>query len=444
MNTVFALFFSFSSLFHEAKEPLPEINELHHQVRDYYETNVDSAIVVATQAVKRAGELGDSFGEAKSLALLANAFDLKGNTNKSVSSFLESLKQFGTIDGNASLSLRANICLSLGRIYRIHYRVNEAIEFYEKGLMYAVEATDQEVFVQLLHNQALAYRKLGEFSKAKDLLEQKLGLIVEGDQTELLYTYNQLGLIYRDMEEYQIANLYYDSIVRLESEKQQSKHRGWAHHNKGNIYARQKDYDQAWAHYHMALNENKELRNVEDLFNTYQKMAELALLQGNSELAWSYAQKSTPLMDMIPRTPDYYGHYGLLSKCVRERDPVLALEYADLLQEENASFIALQKELIAMGDGYKMDLITTNYFNKQRQQQQMIRMYWMVGCGLFFLLVAAYFSYKVWRIYSYTSPSASLEMIKDRREFIYLFDLFRQERLERKKTVDQINDLRRK
>lgn len=435
MNTIlFAMISIFSFLFSE-RESVSEINRIHNEVRSHFKTNLDSAVLFAKHGLKVSEELGDRFGKAQSLTLLANAFRLQGKTTEAITNFLNALSIFRTIDSEACYSIQANIYLTLGKMYRQHFRIEEAIEFYDKGIRYAMNVDDQYLFSKLIHNKAVAYRKLGKLAKAKELILQNLEFIQKPEVR--LLTFNELGLIYRDLKNYEMANSYYDSIINRESKVTHSKYRGWAYHNKASIFTRQKKYVKGWEYYHKALNEKIKLGHVKDLFNTYQDMAELALMQGEPKLALMYASKATPLLDQVPRTPEYYDQYQLLSRCVRDFDPVKGFAYSDKQEAENAAFIALKNELIAMGEGYKMDLITTNYFNQKRQQQQKIRLYWTLGCGILFLLIAAYLFRKVWSVYHYKSPQASLALIKNPNEMLYLLDIFRNEKEEYKRMIKQ-------
>lgn len=443
MNILLVFSLSFFSFLDDVQEPSPEVKKIHAEIRTYFNSNQDSAILLATHAVELSNKLGDNFGEAVSLALLAKAFDLQGNTNLSVSNFFDALKKFKALDGTKSQTIQANLYLSIGKVYQEHHRLNEAIEFYDKGLQNALKSANQNVFVKLLHNKAVVTRMTGDLLAAKKMLIQKSNHIQEGDKVELLYTYNQLGLIYSDLQFHDTANTYYDSIITITGKKNISKHLGWAYHNKALNFLKQKQYDSAWQNFQMALVKKERLNDPKDLLNTYQDIAELALIQGNHKLALSYAEKATSLLTSAPKTPEYYDQYQLLSRCIRVFDPLKALAYADLHDQENATFIALQNELIALGEGYKMDLITTNYFNDQRQLQQKIRLYWTVSCGLIFFLVAGYLSIRVWRIYHYVSPKSSIDMIKNRNEFVYLFDLLRKEREETRITLRQLKDSER-
>lgn len=433
MQNVLAIFLFVSWPFSDSEGPTPEITELHNQVKNYYQTNLDSAILLAEQTIIKSRELNDDFGQAKSVTLLAQAYNLQGKTDQAVYHFLDALKLFMPIENTTSLSVQANICLSVGKIYRQHYRINEAIDFYDKGINYAVRSSDQKVFAKLLHNKAVVYRKIGEPAKAKELLMQKLEMVATDDYDQKQKTYNQLGLAYHELKDFDQARVYYQQMIDLETGYEPSRFRGQAFHNLANTYQEQGDYEQAWYYYHKSLAEKEPLNRAKDLFITYQDMANLALLQDQRILALSYADKATLLLDKVPKTLEYYDQYHLLSNCIGESNPKQALAYSNQYFAENKMFISLQEELIEIGQGYKMDLITMTYFKVQREKEQQQRFYLTLFSGLAFLLVAAFTSSRLWKIYRYKSPEVALSMIKNPKEMIYLIDLFRNEKEELKK-----------
>lgn len=437
MQTVLTIFLFLSWPFSDMEKATPEIVEIHHQIKSYSSSNLDSAAILVDLALVKSEELEDAFGHAQSQFIAGYITNRQGNTNQAVIHYLDALKGFMPIESTKALSFQANICLSIGKIYRQHYRINEAIDFYDKGMEYALEALDQKAFVKLLHNKAVAYRKVGKLNKAKDLLYQKLEIIIDSDKSEELYTYNQLGLVYRDLKSFEMALSYYHKIIDLDTGTQASLHRGQAYHNMAITHQQQEDYTKAWSFFNKALTELEPLNKAKDLFITYQDMASLALLQDRRSLAFSFANKATALLSKVPKTPMYYDQYHLLSNCIGESNPRQALVYSNQYFTESQIFNALQEELIAQGEGYKMDLITTNYFNEQREKEQESRFYLALFIGLILLLLSTFVSTRLWKIYRYKSPEVALSMIKNPKEMIYLLDLFRNEKEELKRMRKQ-------
>ena len=436
MNPILAiLLFSFWPFSNdEIKE---EVSSIHNQTKAIFKFDPDSAIALVQTALEQSKETNYRYGEAKSYAMLGSIADRQNRTDSAVNYFFDALSKYIGMDDQKSLIDQANVCLTLGAIYYHHHRIQEAINFYEQGAEFALEAMNNKVLAKLVHNIAVAYRKRGELDKANELLLRKLEMIESDNHTERSYTYNELGLTYQESGDYEQAISYYNQVMVLETNPEPVQIRGQAYHNLANTYQQQKDYTKAWDYFNKALTELEPLHHAKDLFITYQDMADLALVEEKKDMALYYAQKATPLLSQVPETPKYFDQYKLLSRCIRETNPKQALVYSDLYGEKHEAFDQVQKHLIEKGEGYKIDLITTNYFNRQREKEQKIRFYLTLFSGLAFFLIAGYMSFKLWRIYRYESPEAALSMIKNPKELIYLFDLFRKEKDELKKTLKQ-------
>ncbi|MEO9966449.1 MAG: tetratricopeptide repeat protein [Reichenbachiella sp.] len=414
------------------------ISEVHSQAKNYYVTHPDSTIILLQIALEESKEANYNYGEAKSNFILGSLMDREGNTDQAVSYLLDALTVFIGMNDQKSLADQAKVCLLLGVIYRQHYRINEAIDFYDKGMTFALEASDQKTFIQLLHNKAIILRKIGEAEKAKQLLISKFEMIEANDKEQQLKTYNELGLVYHELNVFDSARSFYQQMIDLETGSVASRFRGQAYHNLANLFQQQKDYVEAWRNYEKALAEKEPLGNAKDLFITYQDMANLALIQGNSNLALSYAEKATPLMPELPETSEYFDQFKLLAQCFESVDIDKSYAYISMYGEKYEAFEKVQKDLIEKGQGYKMDLITANYFNKQRQDQQQAKLYWTLASALIFLFLGGFVSRKLWKIYRYKSPEVALSTIKNQNEMIFLMDMFRSEKEELRNVVKQI------
>lgn len=233
---------------------------------------------------------------------------------------------------------------------------------------------------------------MGNLTKSKELLLQKLEMIEEDNHKEKQYTYNQLGLVHHELKSFDQALSYFQQMIDLETDAKPSRFRGQAYHNMANIYQEQKHYEQAWDYYEKALKEKGPIGREKDLLITYKDMAFHTLIHDQINL-------------------DYSEQYKALD--------------------------SIQKDLIAQGKGYKMDLITTNYFNEQREKEHQQKFYLTLFSGLIFLWLAGFVSVRLWRIYRFESPEIALSTIKNPKELIYLFDRNRKEKEELKNTLKQ-------
>lgn len=414
-----------------------EIERIHNEAKSHFKINSDSAISLVNLALIKSEKANYTYGTAKSLYMLGSAANKQGKPALATSYFLDALNVYNSLDDPESFSIRANICLTMGKIFWHHSRSQESIEFYEKGVDLALKANDNKLLVKLLHNTAVAYHTGRDYGTATKYLMKELNYIDSDNKNEKIRAYNELGAVFYNQRMYVKAKEWFNKILVIETSRGASRFRGQALHNLANICKDEGHYAKALDLFEKALLEKELLGNPQSLFITYQDMAELALLEGRSEQALVYANKATPLLGQVPNVPEYFDQYDILSRCVEEKDAVLALKYNRMYSEKYKSFDQMQKDLIAQIEGYQLDLVLANYDKKIMKRAQRHRTLWMLSCGLFFFLAASYFSYRVWRVYSYQSPQTSLELIKNPNEMSYLLDVFRNEKEEYKKTIRQ-------
>lgn len=158
MQHLLAVFITIASIFFPNDHEKQKITDLQQEAKKYFNIDLDSSAFYAHQALMEAKEVGYTLGQSRSHFLLGAIGNAQNKPSQSVTHFLKALNLYATIEGDKSLTDQAKICLSLGKIYREHYKIAEAIEYYDKGLEFALEAIDQKIFVKLLHNKAIAYR----------------------------------------------------------------------------------------------------------------------------------------------------------------------------------------------------------------------------------------------------------------------------------------------
>lgn len=363
MNLILTVLLLIPSLFDSDKEAIKEIDSIfRHATVHYNNLNLDSTRTLIQKAHLESRQIGYTYGEGRSLVFLGAIADVEGRSDKAVSYLLDALDRFRLVGSNKALFYQAEICATLGKIFRQHNDILSAIDFYQQGIGFAVATNNTITLRKLLYNQSIAYRRHGDPMKAMDVLSQSMDFIPKGDATIKQRTYNQLGLIYYEQEEYDKAREWYNKMIRLDSAKSQPQYyRGQAYHNVALTYQRENDTFNTWKYYQLAIKEKEPLGNAEKIFLTYRDMAELALLEGQIKDALNYAHKALVLIDQVPKTPENYNLYLILSECTEESDPAKALTYTKQYISEMESFHARQKKLLDEAKQYKVRLAALSY-----------------------------------------------------------------------------------
>lgn len=412
-----------------------EIEAMHSEAKFHFKTNPDSAISLVNIALIKSEEANYDYGAAKSLYLLGSAANKQGKPALSTTHFLKALEVYSRMEDSRSWSDQANIYLSLNDIFRKHHKLKESLELSEKGIEFALKADNNKVLIRTLHNSAMIYKESKDYTRATSLLNQAMENIKPDNQKDKLKTFNELGVVLFNQKKYDEAEVWFSKTIDIAIEENAHEYLGIALHNLANIAREKGDYLLAWQLFQQAV----ELFDFEGLthhrFLNFQDMAKLAQLEGNQEQALIYANEAIQMLDKLPNRPEYFSLYGTLSECTKDTNKALA--YRVLQVKGFELFQQTQEQLIAKLEGYKLDVVIAHHQNELLQKNQTHRTFWMLSCGLFFLLVAVYLFLKVWRVYSYRSPQASLALIKNPNEMLYLLDIFRNEKEEYKKLIRQ-------
>lgn len=424
------------SLFSSKNNVIQEITAIKEQMKMYYNTDLDSAALLAQMILSKSKEANYSLGQAKGEFAIGYVTYRRGYLGKSIPHFLEALNLYLPIETRESLIDQANICITLGQIYWYHHSYDEAIGFYDQGIGLAQKTNDHETVVKLIQGKAMSLRRIGKMTESTDLLIQLLEIIPESSNEARHKVYNQLGLIYNDLQEYDKARKWFNKMIQLDSDVP-TLYKGRAFHNIASSYKEQLNYKKAGAFYEKSIKAFEGLGKPRDFFLAYRDLAELALIENDIELSRIYSEKARLLLDKVPQTPEHYDLYQILSKCLQYSQPEEAFKYRDQYVSENRAFLERQKETIAAGEKYKVQLITSNYFNKVKRQKDRLKFAWTMSCAAVFVFLALVLSFKLHRIYNYKSPELALSHIKNQNEMIYLLDLFRKEKEEMKNTLRQ-------
>lgn len=372
-----------------------EIKELHKEAKIQFKVDPDSAIALTQLALSKSQKASDSYTEAMSYAMLGSFANKQGKPALAIIHFLNSLQVYKDLDNPESWTIQANICLTMGKIFRHHHKTQEAIDHYKQGIDLALQSKNKKIMVKLLHNLAVAHRTGKDYGAATHLLMQKLDFIDLENVDELLHTYNELGLEYQSLKEYDKARQWFEKILETETNPEPSFFRGQALHNLANVFNDEGNPKEARAYFERALVEFEPLAQPRDLLLTYQDMASLLLREGQSEMALVYAEKATPLLDDLPDIPEYYDQYDLLSHCIEEKNPREALNYSRLYEKKQKVFNKTQNDLIAQTEGYKLDLVLANHEQKLRQQAQQKKLtYIVIALLIFSLIIYIYMDYR--------------------------------------------------
>jgi len=392
-----------------------DIIDLHNKCYSLFRTNFDSAIIVAENAKELASDEAYTYLEAQSLYIKAYAFNLKEDQGKAFITYLESLQLLNQTNNTEAVELKTDLILSISSILMKHNAYSEAIQYLNEGIEIAESYNLREKKLSFSYNKSLSLRHKNDLGSALKQIEYTLKLAIElDDELRVLRSINQKGLILKDLKQYQQARETYSEIIQFDFEKQNpEKYIGQAWHNIAVTFLDENNLEKAKAAYLKAIISKESRNKAEDLFITYQDLAETLLNLNEINGAYSYAQKCDALYDQCDLDPDNYKFFNLMSEIAyRQNKPKLVRKYSQKYFDENEKFLTQQREILEVKDRYKMEVLTAGFFSELHADQNISlleRVLWTVGILFTCILL-------ITRIYTYLrkrSLSIQIAQIKE-------------------------------
>ncbi|MGB3469038.1 MAG: tetratricopeptide repeat protein [Cyclobacteriaceae bacterium] len=183
-------------------------------------------------------------------------------------------------EGDTYNKYRSAIFNQLAKIGDMYANYDPAIENYKQAIQFA---SDEEKAI-VYRNLGSAYKKNNQPEEATEAyLKAKEIALAKQNVVQQAKTHHQLGLLFTELEDYNTARSYYETIVNYEGEQssQYKRYKGKAYHNIGSSYLYQKDYTSAIPYFEKALT----LKVGKDKFISHMDLASCLAALGEKKAA---------------------------------------------------------------------------------------------------------------------------------------------------------------
>lgn len=361
------------------------------------QNNYDSAHLVMDQAIASAKRISYKYGEAKSIFIKSYLFRRKNELGKSFELNLKALKILESSEDERTPITLAQIYGNTGEILINHFKYQEAIQYFDKGLQVAMKHNLDQRIQNLLYNRGYAFRKAANYESAKADFERSLQYSEKiEDEWMFLNSRNMLGKVAMDYEHFEEARNHFQAIITHSFKEESSdEYKGMAFANIGKSYYLEGKISQSRAAYLKSIDHNSLIEDSTQLFESQLALVELNLGINDLKEARYYGNLAKESYDHTILSPDNYELFNLLTTIAFKQN-----EYADAQKfyhqyvTENEAFLQTQKETLQLSEQYKMEMLTASFFKEIEKQEQMAQLnqiiYLLLGLGLLsFIFVRA-------------------------------------------------------
>jgi len=184
------------------KESLQLIQD---SIQKYYQNEPTKALNFALEYKSLANNSDSLFYKAKADNFVGMCYYVNGNIDKSVESYISSLKKFETLKDTWFVAMLNN---NIGAAYRLRKKPVETINYYEKALKGFEEVKDTLWMANLYQNISIQKNELGLYEEDLDYKQKALKIYTAQKDTQMVLltkanladTYYKMGLYNKSKE----------------------------------------------------------------------------------------------------------------------------------------------------------------------------------------------------------------------------------------------------
>lgn len=371
-------------------------NTISQASTSYVDHEMEEAKSHAFEAYQMAKDYDYDWGVTKALFVLAYLHEQDLEYEKSLPFYFQALEQYDDYDSYKAILDKSKVLFNLGCIMMANDKHQEAIEFYDEGIQYALDQDLTQMLLDNLHNKIIVCTDAGLYELAMETIEFKNTLIDISNISEMLKTRNELGLLYEKMGETEKAKKEYQFILKEEKNSPSSTFSGKAYINLGRIYDQENKPDLAKISFETALELAENDQKIQDIFQIHQSLAIIEKAEGHMKASLNHAQISVELFDQVDKTKENIAIFHQISELqLKSGNLTEGLLYSERYKSEVSDLFQRQEKLNSIGNQYKIDFITSSYYNKIEKRETLIIFCSIIGSFILcFLMYLGYQHYK--------------------------------------------------
>ncbi len=350
----------------------------------FYHT--DSLLSLSKQALELSRSASYRRGESTALLNVGDYHSDKGDFERAVSNYKESLAIAITI-GDRKLILRTQNNLAGEYGYLGDYA--NALNGYLEGIELAEEFGDKLMLSIMNENIANLYASQKDYEQAMDFYKKVKRINEEiDDDLSSAETFSNMASIYADMGKLDYAMFNVNSSISIFEKHQSMDWLAYAYEVKGKIYLKQQKYKWALFWYNQSEMLHETLEDDRGEIDLLNGIAEAYLGQGKDSISQQYAQRAFEISTRINFSEGRQKCAKTLYKISKnKKDDASALAYHELYQQlsDTLSRIENQKSLTLWKTKVEHERQKVNLIQENEKQLATQRNY--VNAALAILLI---------------------------------------------------------
>lgn len=372
--------------------------------------------------------------------LVSKAYYLRGfiaylnNESKNAySDYLEALTISKEVDDK---KLESRLYNEIGQIFYERELYDQALHNFEMALSLADNATYQD--------RAYYHFGVGKTLLCVEKFDSAIDQLLEAveinkklrNDNSLAVNYLELGKLQSRAGNIELAYDHYNKVIDLASlTNNPNKYLWMAYSSLGNLAEKTGDMKEAENFLIQAIEYRS---NDSQLWITYNNLGKVYNIIGEYEKAWNCFKRSLQYNSNKRELNELAITNNALKRTFEKLNQPDSLLYYTMMINDMAlpmmqekSWLKDEEEKIALLTKYQ------DYEREKAEKEQYAKTSWLMAFIMTFIFVSGVLSMRLWKIYNYKSSQKGHALIKNSNEMVYLLDMFRKEKEEMKKVMDQ-------
>ena len=301
------------------------LNRVINQGLKVRKMNLDASVPYFKWVVQQSRQIENKYFLSRSLLFLGSTYNLLNDFGSAAENLIEGLRLAEELN-NKQLILRSYI--GLGNMYSYSKQTSLGKAMYLKGLELAEEVDNDIDKATLLNNLgAINYRESymhsEKFKVSVSYFLRALAILEKTDQKEqLIDKYNNLGLLYCDMEKPDSAFYYLQKSKAIIDLYSNPDYLITYYSYLGRVYETKKDFAKAEEAYLASLREARNLNDNDWIYENYLSMAGLYESKEDYKNAFEYYRRYSLLKDSVVNESNFAAASDIKNKFEREKKEV--------------------------------------------------------------------------------------------------------------------------